>query len=97
MKKKSSVSLAHAKQAAKNVKHISDKKIDFSDIPESTDEELARARRVGRPKSTDPKQLIAIRIHPKLLLKLKRLASEKNEPYQTFIHDLLEKAVKKSA
>ncbi len=26
--------------------------IDLSDIPESTDEELRRARRVGRPKSS---------------------------------------------
>jgi hypothetical protein len=41
-----------------------DSRIDFSDIPESTDAELKRARRVGRPKTGDAKQLIAIRIAP---------------------------------
>jgi hypothetical protein len=32
-----------------------DSLIDFSDIPESTDQELRRARRVGRPKSGSAK------------------------------------------
>jgi len=41
------------------------------------------------------KQLIAIRIAPRVLAKLRRLASKQNKPYQTFIHELLEKAVSK--
>jgi uncharacterized protein (DUF4415 family) len=65
MAKKRSGSLVRAKRAKKSGKHIADSKIDFSDIPESTDEELKRARRVGRPKSDNAKQLIAIRIDPK--------------------------------
>jgi hypothetical protein len=39
------------KRAGRSAKHIPDSQIDFSDIPESTDEELKRARRVGRPAS----------------------------------------------
>jgi predicted DNA binding CopG/RHH family protein len=74
-----------------------DRQIDFSDIPESTDAELKRARRVGRPKSGNAKQLIAIRISPRLLAQLRRLAAKQSKPYQTLIHELLEKAAKKAA
>jgi uncharacterized protein (DUF4415 family) len=73
-----------------------DSQIDFSDIPELTDEQLKRARRVGRPRSGRAKQLIAIRIDPVLLARLRRLAHTKRKPYQTFIHDLLERAAKSS-
>jgi len=69
-----------------------DTRIDFSDIPESTDEELRRAHRVGRPKSAHAKQLIAIRIDPRLLARLKRLAHRSRKPYQTLIHELLAQA-----
>jgi predicted DNA binding CopG/RHH family protein len=69
-----------------------DSKIDFSDIPESTGEELRRARRVGRPRTGNAKQLIAIRIAPRLLAQLRRLASKQSKPYQTLIHELLERA-----
>jgi uncharacterized protein (DUF4415 family) len=71
-----------------------DSRIDFSDIPESTREELKRARRVGRPKSPHAKQLIAIRIDPRLLEKLRKTARAKKKPYQTLIHELLEKAAR---
>jgi predicted DNA binding CopG/RHH family protein len=69
--------------------------IDFSDIPESITKELKRARRVGRPKSPHAKQLIAIRIHPALLKRLRRLAAKQSKPYQTFIHELLDRAASK--
>lgn len=72
-----------------------DSQIDFSDIPESTSEELKGARRVGRPKSANAKQLIAIRIDPRLLARLRQLARNKQKPYQTLIHELLEKAAKR--
>jgi len=68
--------------------------IDYSDIPESTDEELRRARRVGRPATGKAKQLIAIRISPEVIRKLKKLAAESHKPYQTLINELLEKATK---
>jgi predicted DNA binding CopG/RHH family protein len=74
-----------------------DSRIDFSDIPESTDSDLRRARRVGRPRSGNAKQLIAIRIAPRLLRQLRRLAARQSKPYQTLIHELLEKAASKMA
>jgi uncharacterized protein (DUF4415 family) len=76
----------------RSARHIPDRRIDFSEIPESTDAELKRAGRVGRPKSAHAKQLIAIRLDPRLLARLRRLAREKEKPYQTLIHELLEKA-----
>jgi predicted DNA binding CopG/RHH family protein len=74
-----------------------DSRIDFSDIPESTDAELKRARRVGRPKTGSAKQLIAIRISPRLLAQLRRLAARQSKPYQTLIHELLERATMTAA
>ncbi|MGA7917766.1 MAG: BrnA antitoxin family protein [Candidatus Acidiferrales bacterium] len=94
MPKKPSASSARGRQAAKNAKHISDSRIDFSDIPESTADELKRARRVGRPKTGNAKQLIAIRIAPQLLARLRRLAAKQSKPYQTLIHELLERAAR---
>jgi predicted DNA binding CopG/RHH family protein len=86
-----------AKLTKKKDKHISDRAIDFSDIPPSTANELKRARRVGRPKMLSPKHLIAIRIDPTLLMKIKKMAAKKGKPYQSFIHEILELAAKKSA
>jgi uncharacterized protein (DUF4415 family) len=74
-----------------------DSQIDFSGIPESTEAELKRARRVGRPKTGNAKQLIAIRISPRLLAELRRLAAKQSKPYQTLIHELLEEAAKRAA
>ena len=74
-----------------------DSRIDLSDIPEATDEELRRARRVGRPVSGNAKRLIAIRIAPRLLGQLRRMAAKQSKPYQTLIHELLERAAKRVA
>lgn len=74
-----------------------DSEVDFSDVPESTDEELRGARRVGRPKSPHAKQLIAFRIDPRLLRKVRRIAAKRKVPYQTLIHELLADAAKKAA
>lgn len=97
MKKKPSGSSAQGKRVAKNVRHIADSQIDFSDIPEATDAELKRMRRVGRPASGMAKQLIAIRLSPKLLSQLRKMASKQGKPYQSLIHELLEKAAIKAA
>lgn len=95
MAKKKSASSARGKRVAKKDKPMPDAEIDFSDIPESTDRELKSARRVGRPKSGKPvRQLIAIRVDPKVLEKIRKIAKEKDIPYQSFIHQLLEKATK---
>lgn len=79
------------------MKHIPDSEIDFSDIPPSTDEELRRARRVGRPATGNAKHLIAIRISPVVLAKIRRLAAKQSKPYQTLIHEMLERATKRVA
>ncbi|MCP9450732.1 MAG: BrnA antitoxin family protein [Nitrospira sp.] len=92
MKKKRSGSSARGRQAAESVKPIPNSQIDFSDIPESTEEELRRARRVGRPAGGMAKQLIAIRLSPQLLSRLRKMAAKQGKPYQTLIHELLEKA-----
>lgn len=75
---------------------MKDDPIDFSDLQESTDAELRGTRRVGRPKSGNAKQLIAIRISPKLLSRLCRLAAKRDKPYKTLIHELLEEEARKS-
>jgi hypothetical protein len=59
---------------------MADRGIDFSDIPESTGEELRRARRVGRPQTAQAKQLIAIRLAPALLARLRALAHKRKNP-----------------
>jgi predicted DNA binding CopG/RHH family protein len=97
MAKKRSASSARGKRAGKSVKPISDSQIDFSDVPESTDAELRRARRVGRPPTGKAKQLIALRIDPELLAGLRKLASRQSKPYQTLIHEILEKALRRVA
>jgi len=74
-----------------------DSDIDYSDIAASTAEELKGTRRVGRLVSGNAKQLIAIRIDPKLLATLRKLATKQDKPYQALIHELLEKAAKRAA
>lgn len=97
MKTKRSASSAPGKRASKSVKPIPDSQIDFSDMPEATDAELKRMRRVGRPASGMAKQLIAIRLSPRLLSQLRKMAAKQGKPYQSLIHELLEKAASKAA
>jgi uncharacterized protein (DUF4415 family) len=94
MAKKQSASSARGLRVAKKEKPFSDEGIDYSDIPESTDEELKNARRVGRPSTGNAKQLIAVRISPEVIRKLKKLAAKSDKPYQTLINELLVKATK---
>ncbi len=97
MSKKRSASSVRARRPVKNGRHMPDSGIDFSDIPESSDEELRRARRVGRPTTGRAKQLIAIRLDPRLLAELRQLAARQHKPYQTLVHELLEAAVRRAA
>lgn len=95
MAKKRFASSAHARRLAKSARPTPDSQLDLTDIPEATDEQLRRARRVGRPVTGNAKQLIAIRIAPRLLAQLRRLAAKQSKPYQTLIHELLERAAGK--
>ena len=97
MKKKNSGSSVRGRRVGGSVKPIPDSQIDFSDIPESTEKELKRARRVGRPASGVAKQLIAIRLSPRLLSQLRKMAAKQGKPYQSLIHELLEQAASRAA
>jgi uncharacterized protein (DUF4415 family) len=81
------------KRAAKKgslTKQLRDKDIDFSDIPELTDAQLMSMRRVGRPPIGDQaRQLIAIRVDPKILMLLQAQAKRQGKGYQTLINEIL--------
>lgn len=74
-----------------------DSQIDFSDMPELSNEQLKRMKRVGRPTTGLAKQLIAIRLSPRLLAALRTMAAKQGKGYQTLIHELLEKAAFRAA
>jgi uncharacterized protein (DUF4415 family) len=77
-------------------KRVTKRKIDYSDIPPLSDGQLASMRRVGRPPLGDePRQLIAIRLDPKVLRRLKTLAATRQVPYQSLINDMLASEMRK--
>ena len=72
------------------------RKIDFSDIPESSAAQLKAMRRVGRPPLGDePRQLIAIRVDPGVLDQFRKEARRRRVGYQTLIHEVLAAHVRK--
>ena len=100
MTKRKSESSARAARVAKNVKHTKDhsKKIDFSDIPELSDDQLKAMSRVGRPTiGENARQLIAIRIDPQVLMQLQKEAKKHGKGYQSLINEILAKHTKRSA
>ena len=79
--KKSQGSSVRGARAGKNEKSIKPKKVDFSDIPELSDEQLSSTRRVGRAIVGDePRKLIAIRLDAKVLGWLSKTAKKKALP-----------------
>ena len=71
-------------------------KIDFSDVPESSPEQLKAMRRVGRPPLGDePRQLIAIRVDPGVLDQFRKEARRRRVGYQTLINEVLAQHVRK--
>lgn len=98
MKKKRSASSAHGVRARKSVRHMPDRKIDFSDIPEMSDAQLRAMRRVGRPTLGEvARHLIAIRIDPQVLENLRKEAKKRDIGYQTLINDILTEHAQKTA
>lgn len=66
------------------------RKIDFSDIPEASAEQLKAMRRVGRPPIGDePRRLIAIRLDPSVLESFRKEARRRRVGYQTLINEVL--------
>jgi hypothetical protein len=98
MRQKQSASSRRVRRIDESAPQPPDSEIDFSDLPELTDEQLSRMRRVGRPPVGDAaKKSIAIRINPNLLADLRLMAALKSIPYQTLIHDILEKSVARAS
>ena len=80
----------------KSAKSIPDSKIDYSDIPALTDEQLEGMKRMGRPLLGEkPRHLIAIRVDPAVLEKIKRRADKDGKGYQSLINEILGEYVKR--
>ena len=72
------------------------RKIDYSDIPESSAEQLKAMRRVGRPPLGEvARQLIAIRVDPGVLDQFRKEARRRRVGYQTLINEVLAQHVRK--
>ncbi len=85
-------------QAEKKGKNTRSRKIDLSDIPELSEKQLSRMRRVGRPTLGDePRKLIAIRMDPKVLAWLRKTADKKGLPYQSLINQILAQEMRKAS
>jgi len=96
--KKSRASSAHGGRATKRDKNMQSKKIDFSAIPELSDKQLSRMRRVGRPTVGDePRKLIAIRLDAKVLSWLHKTAAKKGTPYQSLVNEILAEQMRKAS
>jgi len=69
------------RRASRKERNMTSRKIDFSDIPELSDEQLSRMRWVGRPTVGDelPRKLIAIRLDAKVLSWLRKTAEKNRE------------------
>ena len=71
------------------------RKIDFSDIPDSSAAQLRAMRRVGRPRLGDRvRQLIAIRVDPAVLDSFRKEAQKRRVGYQTLINEVLARYVR---
>ena len=72
------------------------RKIDYSDIPEASREQLKAMRRVGRPPLGDePRRLIAIRVDPSVLESFRKEARRRHVGYQTLINEVLAEHIRK--
>ena len=92
---KRSVSSARGARVAGNARRNM-RRLDFSDIPDSSPEQLKVMRRVGRPPLGDePRQLIAIRVDPGVLDQFRKEARRRRVGYQTLINDVLAQHVRK--
>jgi uncharacterized protein (DUF4415 family) len=96
--KRSRGSSARGERAERKGKPTRQKKIDFSDIPELSEKQLSRMRRVGRPTvGEEPRKLIAIRLDPKVLGWLRETAEKKGLPYQSLVNQILAEEMKKAS
>ena len=92
---KRSESLVHGVRVGRNERRTRTRKIDYSDVPEASTEQLHTMRRVGRPPiGKEARQLIAIRLDPRVIAEFRKEAKRRNVGYQTLINEVLAKHVK---
>ena len=73
------------------------RKIDFSDIPELSTEQLRHLRRGGRPTiGRATRKAVSLRVDPDVLARLKVTATKRGVPYQSLINDILARAVRRA-
>ncbi len=73
------------------------RRIDFSDIPELSDDRLRQMKRVGRPTiGRAPRKAVSLRVDPDVLERLKATAEKRGVPYQSLINDILARAVRRA-
>jgi uncharacterized protein (DUF4415 family) len=93
--RKRSVSSARGERVAGSARRTT-RRIDFSDIPDSLPAQLKAMRRVGRPPlGAEPRQLIAIRVDPRVLEQFRKEARRRRVGYQTLINEVLAEHVRK--
>jgi uncharacterized protein (DUF4415 family) len=93
---KRSASSARGGRAVTSARRTS-RGIDFSDIPDSSPEQLKAMKRVGRPPIGDEaRQLIAIRLDLRVLATLRKEAKRRGVGYQTLINEVLAKHAKRA-
>lgn len=96
MTKRSASSARGARAAKKGPRTRAARRIDFSDIPEVSNEQLGAMRRVGRPPLRDAaRRLIAIRLDPDVLNRFRKEAKRRKVGYQTLINQVLAEYVEK--
>ena len=92
---KRSGSSARGGQVAANARRTA-RSIDYSDISDSSPEQLKAMRRVGRPPLGDePRRLIAIRVDPRVLTSFRKEARRRHVGYQTLINEVLAEHIRK--
>lgn len=96
MTKRSASSVRGERAARKGARTRAARRIDYSDIPEASGEQLRAMRRVGRPPLGDTaRRLIAIRVDPEVLDRFRREAKRRKVGYQTLINQVLAEYVEK--
>lgn len=96
MAKRSASSARGGRAARKEPRTRAGRRIDFSDIPELSTEQVRSMRRVGRPPLGDAtRRLIAIRVDPDVLDRFRKEARRRRVGYQTLINQVLAEHVGK--
>ena len=96
MTKRSASSARGGRAARKGPRTRAARRIDLSDIPEASDEQLRAMRRAGRPPIGEAaRRLIAIRVDPNVLDRFRKEAKRRKVGYQTLINQVLAEYVEK--